>query len=223
MVDEREYRLRDLGVSPGVIALAMQRFPADLFEGGVCGRVDNYYDCPPRRRAMDLLPAEVVPLWASPYGFHDEVVGCRRSAGGLEYVGLELHTKGGDPEARAVSQAREYARRSLGDTDPVAPYLIARTDQGLLFWLFSDILHDFNWEESAEDKHYLRAAAEAVGFRHFDSVWDVFWATVNDPDYPKVGMPFFERYEVDLLRRTRELAQANVAATGPAAATEQRR
>jgi hypothetical protein len=58
----------------------------------------------------------------------------------------------------------------------------------------------------AEDNHYLRAAAEAVAFRHFDSVWDFFWGPMNDPYYPMVGMPFFERYEVDLLRRARELA-----------------
>jgi hypothetical protein len=212
MVDERESLLCDLGVPPGVLALAMQRAPADLFEG-MCGRVANYYDIPPRRRAMDLLPPEVVPLWAGPFGFHDEVVGCRRSAGGLEYVGQELHTKGvGDPEDRAPSQARFYARWALGDTDPVAPYLIARSDQGLLFWLFSDILSDFNWEKSEEDKRYLQTASEVVGFRHLDAVWSFFWGNLADPEYPKSGTAFYERYEIDLLSRTRGLAEPRAAA-----------
>lgn len=67
--------------------------------------------------------------------------------------------------------------------DPDTVELIARSEQGLLFWLFSHLIEDDDWRSEAAAEAKLREAAEAVGFRHFDEVNRFQQTLGTDPDY----------------------------------------
>lgn len=62
--------------------------------------------------------------------------------------------------------------------------VIAHSEQGLLANLFSDLIEDEDWEEEVEESEAgLRAAAEAVGFRHLDDLMAFAEAHAEDEDY----------------------------------------
>lgn len=59
---------------------------------------------------------------------------------------------------------------TVEDVDIGRSEMIARSAQGLLFWLFSHLIDDRNWDDDRQDLAELLSAAEAVGFRYFDEV-----------------------------------------------------
>lgn len=58
----------------------------------------------------------------------------------------------------------------LADAEGSPSEVIARSEQGLLFWLFSYLIEDRDWHDPDKDEAELRSAAKAVGFRYFDEV-----------------------------------------------------
>jgi hypothetical protein len=83
----------------------------------------------------------IIALWECGYN----VIGCRIADKRLDFVTLYVE-------------------------DPTAITLIARSEQGLLFWLFSWIIEDQDWANEESTLARLRTAAAAVGFRSFDEV-----------------------------------------------------
>lgn len=68
--------------------------------------------------------------------------------------------------------------------DPEARQVIARTEQGLLANLFSDLVEDEDWEEEEEEAMAaLREAAEEVGFQHLDDLLAFQERHAEDEDY----------------------------------------
>lgn len=68
--------------------------------------------------------------------------------------------------------------------DPELWQVIAYGEQGLLANLFSDLIEDEDWEEEEEEALAgLRAAAEAVGFRHLDELLAFAEQHADDEDY----------------------------------------
>jgi hypothetical protein len=86
--------------------------------------------------------------------------------------------------------------------------LVARSEQGLLFWVFAEVLQDKDRSPPEAWKQELRQAAEMVGFRRLDELWDLVNAEGENPNYLRddpydSAYAFFEGYEVELLTRTR--------------------
>jgi hypothetical protein len=102
-------------------------------------------------------PEGLVPLWEC----GTAVVGCVQTPQGLEFV-----------------------RWSVEADDP--PELIARSEQGLLFWLFSYLIEDADWEDEEAAVRRLRAAAVAVAFRYFDEVNEFQQQRGSDPSYDEL-------------------------------------
>jgi hypothetical protein len=83
----------------------------------------------------DYRPANFVPLWEC----DSTVVGCRRGAAGPEFLTWQ--------------------------TDEVGePELLASSESGLLFWLFSYLIEDQDWDDEPAAREALTGAAVAVGF-----------------------------------------------------------
>ena len=99
-------------------------------------------------------PEPLVPLWECT----ETVVGCRPEGGGLVF--LDWYLESPDP-----------------------PQPIARTEQGLLFWLFSYLVEDEEWDGEAAALGRLRQMATAVGFRHFERLWAFAVEHGRQPDY----------------------------------------
>jgi hypothetical protein len=89
----------------------------------------------------EYWPVDFAPLWECT----ETVVGCRRTPSGLEFV--DWYLEAGDP-----------------------PKLIARSEQGLLFWLFSYLIEDHDWDDEPAARRELAEAAAAVGFRQLAEV-----------------------------------------------------
>src|SRR5947209_548198 len=90
------------------------------------------------------VPGEYWPEgFIQPWECTEEAVGVRRTADGLEFLAWYLES-------------------------PDPPERIARTEQGLFFWLFSYLIEYEEWEDEAPALVRLRAAAAAVGFRYID-------------------------------------------------------
>jgi hypothetical protein len=102
----------------------------------------------------EYWPEPFLPLWECT----ETVIGCRPDAGGLVFLDWYLES-------------------------PAPPERIARTEQGLLFWLFSYLLEDEEWDSEEAALERLRKAAVAVGFRHFESLWGVVLEHGQRPDY----------------------------------------
>jgi hypothetical protein len=123
----------------------------DLSEGVLALALGNHpspvfeFRCEPVYRYYALpeqyRPRGLVPLWECCGG----VVCCRHSVEGLEFLELDVET-------------------------PLELRRIARSEQGLLFWLFSYLIEDQDWEDEAATAALLKSAAEAVGFKHFTRV-----------------------------------------------------
>jgi hypothetical protein len=90
----------------------------------------------------EYWPEGFVPLWECT----ETVVGVRRTPPGRAFLEWDLES-------------------------PDRPVLLARSEQGLFFWLFSYLIEYEQWEDDAAALGRLRAAAAAVGFRHFDRLW----------------------------------------------------
>jgi hypothetical protein len=82
-----------------------------------------------------------VVLWEC----EDSVIGCRETDVGLEFVNFDVE-------------------------DPSRLIPIARSEQGLLFWLLSWLIEDQDWQDEQATEMRLRDGAAAVGFRYFDEV-----------------------------------------------------
>lgn len=89
-----------------------------------------------------MVQPEVIALWECGY----MVVGCRRTADAIEFVELDVE-------------------------DPLNVEVIAHSEQGLLFWLFSHMIEDQDWHDIGLTEDRLRRAAESVGFQYFDDVY----------------------------------------------------
>lgn len=68
---------------------------------------------------------------------------------------------------RATASGPEFA---IEDAEGGPATVIGRSEQGLLFWLFSYLIEDRDWSDPSRDEAELRAAADAAGFRYFDEV-----------------------------------------------------
>jgi hypothetical protein len=92
---------------------------------------------------MDREPSlqGFVPLWECT----ESIVGCRPTQDRLEFLEVDVE-------------------------DPGAATAIAQSEQGLLFWLFSYLIEDQQWDDVEATKRELKAAAQSVGFRYFDEV-----------------------------------------------------
>src|SRR5262245_54671506 len=102
----------------------------------------------------EYWPEPFVPLWECT----ETVIGCRREAGGLVF--LDWYLESLDPPER-----------------------IARTERGLLFWLFSYLIEDEEWDSEEAALGRLREAAASVGFLHFDHLWAFALEHGRQPDY----------------------------------------
>jgi hypothetical protein len=89
----------------------------------------------------EYWPEGLIPLWECT----EEVVGVRKVPGGLEFLAWCLESAD-------------------------SPVCLARSEQGLFFWLFSYLIEYEEWEDEAAALERLRAAAAAVGFWYFDRV-----------------------------------------------------
>jgi hypothetical protein len=104
------------------------------------------FRCGPVHRLFSLVPAEYrpadfVPLWEC----GSTVVGCRRGAAGPEFLTWQTDEVG-EPEPLASSEA------------------------GLLFWLFSYLIEDQDWDDEPAARAALAEAAEAIGFTQLAEV-----------------------------------------------------
>jgi hypothetical protein len=89
----------------------------------------------------EFWPADFIPLWECT----ETVVGCRPTAAGMEF--LDWYLESADP-----------------------PEVIARSEQGLYFWLFSYLIEDQDWDDELAARRELAEAATAVGFRQLAEV-----------------------------------------------------
>jgi hypothetical protein len=102
----------------------------------------------------ECWPEGFVPLWEC----METVVGVRRTPVGRAFMEWYLES-------------------------PAPPVLLAWSEQGLLFWLFSYLIEYEEWEDEAAALERLRAAAAAVGFRHFDRLWAFMLQHGQETDY----------------------------------------
>jgi hypothetical protein len=98
------------------------------------------FRCGPVHRYFSLVPADYrpanfIPLWEC----DSTVVGCRRGAAGLEFLTWQ------------TDEVRE-------------PELLASSESGLLFWLFSYLIEDQDWDDESAARQALSETAAAVGF-----------------------------------------------------------
>jgi hypothetical protein len=90
----------------------------------------------------EYWPDSFIPMWECT----EEVVGVRQTPDGLEFLAWNLES-----------------------VDP--PHRLARSEQGLLFWLFSYLIEYEEWDDEVAALNRLRDAAAAVAFRYFDRLW----------------------------------------------------
>ncbi len=102
----------------------------------------------------EYWPEPFVPLWECT----ETVVGCRRETGGLVF--LDWYLESLDPPER-----------------------LARSEQGLLFWLFSYLAEWEEWDSEEAALGRLREAAAVVGFRYFEQLWAFTLEHGRRPDY----------------------------------------
>ena len=90
------------------------------------------------------------------------VTAVRAGEGGLEYLGFEA-------------------------SDPEAWQVVAKSAEGLLANLFSDLVEDEDWDEEPEEARTgLEGAAEAVGFRHLDELLAFQERHADEEDYAEI-------------------------------------
>ena len=89
----------------------------------------------------DTLPNGITVLWECTYG----IVGIRSKGQGLEYVEFDIET-------------------------PDEIEIIATSEQGLFFWLFSYLIEDQDWDDEIESLKLLRNGANTVGFSLLEEV-----------------------------------------------------
>jgi hypothetical protein len=135
MAEGRRQALELLGLSPGIVALAMGEWPTEAFEFR-CGRLDRSLALP-----AGVWPPDALPLWEC----CGSIVGCRRAGGGLEFIGLDVEVPGN-------------------------VHRLARSEEGLLFWLFSYLIEDQDWDDEPSARRAIAHAAAALGFRRLDEV-----------------------------------------------------
>jgi hypothetical protein len=103
------------------------------------------FRCGPLDRYLALpdgvWPSDALPLWEC----CGSIVGCRRAGGGLEFIALDVEI-------------------------PWQLDLLARSEEGLLFWLFSYLIEDQDWDDEPLAIQALADAAAAVGFRRLAEV-----------------------------------------------------
>jgi hypothetical protein len=102
----------------------------------------------------EYWPEPFVPLWECT----ETVVGCRRDVDGLVFL--------------------DWYLESLAP-----PKRLARTEQGLLFWLFAYLVEYEEWDRETAALGRLREAAAVVGFRHFERLWAFVLEHGQRPDY----------------------------------------
>src|SRR5262249_8661189 len=135
-VVDRRSQLEALGLSPALVRLATQKYPHPAFEFP-CEEPYRCYSVP-----AEYWPADFTPLWEC----CEEVVGCRGTAEGVEFLAWDLETLG-------------------------QPERLARSEQGLFFWLFSYLIEYEEWDDEAAALGRLREASAAIGFMNFDRLW----------------------------------------------------
>jgi hypothetical protein len=113
-----------------------------------------------------------IPFWS----FADTVQGVWERDGKLEFIDLHIE-------------------------DPDNPEILARTEQGFLAWMFTE-LYEFNWDDP-EDFAQLPQAAAVVGYRHFAEWASAFEASQGGYDeYKRLCREFIAR--IDALKTSQD-------------------
>jgi len=73
-------------------------------------------------------------------------------------------------------ELRFYLADYPNDCEPEPPELIARSEQGLLFWLYCRLL------DSGRDEHEMNGVAEAIGFKYPAEAIALFDAVSGSPE-----------------------------------------
>jgi hypothetical protein len=166
--------MRRLGLSEPLVRLAAGEVLHPAFETCFVGPPSYVYGGWVEDEEDDYFPGgpTFVPFWS----FADAVQGVWEAEGGLEFIDLYIE-------------------------DPDNPKLLARTEQGFLAWVFTD-LYEYNWDDP-EDFAQLPEAAAVVGYRHFAEWAEAFDRHEGGYDsYKRLCKEFIAR--IDALKTSRD-------------------
>jgi hypothetical protein len=164
--------MRRLGLSEPLVRLAAGEVLHEAFETCYTGPPGYVYGDWDEDEGFFPGGPTFVPFWS----FADSVQGVWEADGGLEFIDLNVE-------------------------DPDNPIMLARTEQGFLAWMFTD-LYESNWDDP-EDFARLPQAAKAVGYRHFAEWAETFDRHDGGYDaYKRLCKEFVAR--IDALKTSRD-------------------